>query len=877
MTSFDDFMTKLNAESNISTQFLLKYWDAVSTDNFEDLLIELFNSEDNINTVIQALKLKLLLIQSKSSSYCEININKFLLTYISESNISGTHDFILHSMLIQPSTNRTQLLENTLIILKSNDRNNKIILRQLEILNVVMDVSIILNIPLINSYDNENEILYLIISLICSEEKDVQRKTLLDIVPKYIACTKKYELFSNLWVKVKASETVMFIIIALEQFYLLDFLSKSFDLFAEIDYWNILQSNLNSEDPVLKKQAIYLLKKSVELIISKKSAEKYNITKICCETNSSIIEHYDDAWKNFFILCDVSNEKQLHLIEPTLKLYDTLKYLDVSWQMCISKLFIRHPHSAIVKYTVYEILASNWLCDVNTLVHGLNNVFLYESISTNPITELLGKYVTKLNSKEFIQFINNFCNIQPSPIPFFNICKALEMTKDAKCNCHCLYTLISCSEKVPHIFLRKGIQHCLFNSFYIMIKNHDIARENVLEEIVKFIYIFYKNGYLSFTNKYARNIVNILVKGKIKTGFTLQKLLFLPERYSTFFAFVLAEDLFDSETFKKNKELFWTETTNKINIENKLKGLLLLCNIIKAVTYFNKNKFILSTEDIKFILQEILYICDNVKPEVVNTDFFTKILLLLDVLLVHRNEDTIELYNQCLIFLSELQNKKKYISHIIFTEKIIDIMADISESYSETLKLNLKNSKQNYKQELSNVINKSVLIRKIMSSYYKAHLKLMKNSSIGISRDKLVNKIIKYYDKGDIDVILIVLNTLNDIVQEIKIMKEINHLDLLNLLRRLEKDIFSLQSNELFRPSVLKYIEITAKLKNINNPSLNEFINKFYSKMFDTSQTIYGIRNKILNENKLNLQHSEFVESLLHGPILRKNKRFLLF
>lgn len=873
MTSFDDFMQKLNAESNVLTPFLLKYWDAISTGKFEDLLTELFNSGD-INAVVNALKLKLLLIQSKNSSCCKINIDKFL-TNIPESNISGIHDFILHSMLIQPSTNGPVLLENAVVkLLRSDDRDHKIILRQLEILNVVMEVSIMLNLRFIQSYDNENQIFNLIISLICSEKKDVQRKTLLDIVPKYITCTKKYNLFSSLWEKIKTSETVMFIIIALEQFYLLDS-CRSFDIFDEIGYWNILQNNLNSEDPMLKKQSIYLLKKSVEIIISQKNTQKYNYTKIQRENNSSTAQY--DAWKNFFIICDVSNEKQLHLIEPALKLYDTLKYLDASWQVCVSKMFIRHPHSVIVKHTVYEILSLNWRSDVNTLVYGLNNVFLYDFISTNPITKLLGIYITKLNSEEFIQFINNFCDMQPNPIPFFNVCRTIEMMKGEQFNLNCLYTLILCSEKVPHLFLRKGIQHSLFNSFYIKIENLNLAREDVLEELIKFIYIFYKNGYLSHKNIYARNIINNLIKSKITTlDFELNKLLLLPEKYSIFLSFLLAEELFDFKCFQIDKEIFWTYFKYDEDIEYKLKSLLLLCNIHKYVTHFDKNKFVFSTENVQFVLEEILFICDNVEPTAVDTDFFTKILFLLDVILTYRDQKIFEIgiRSPFLDFLDKLQNMKKYIAHIMFTEKIIDLLPD----ESEILKLNLENSKKNYKQELKNVVNKSVLSRKILSSYYKAQLKLMKNWCTYKSLDKLVNKIIKYYDKGDIDVILIVLNTLNDILQHLDnyLIKEIDHVDLLNLLRRLERDIFSLQSNELFRPSILKYIEITAKLKIFNNPS-NEFIDKFYSKMFDSTQTISGIRYQILNINKLNLQHYEFVESLLYAPILRKNQRFLLF
>ncbi|XP_075224535.1 tRNA (guanosine(18)-2'-O)-methyltransferase TARBP1 isoform X2 [Lycorma delicatula] len=270
--------------------------------------------------------------------------------------------------------------------------------------------------------------------------------------------------------------------------------SNSF-LITDKNFWSVIYSGIINCNFLLRKQAMYLAKRAIDYL--------ENVNSFSFETDYFVWDvnysfELKNIWADVFIVLEVLEEKQLHLVMPVLptvlKIFSfkvssngiEKKLLSDCWVSCICQRLFSHDSNLIIRWSLVNVLPSdhiNWpkitIDYVTIIIKALNNSSLYSSQSnagySNVADSELGlslhHWFVKMTHYDdtyrrdfFNKIIEVLSEITWGPIPLFFIVESLCRTPPAPCfhrkTLKILKYFVNETLRTQNIYIRGAIQ-CL--------------------------------------------------------------------------------------------------------------------------------------------------------------------------------------------------------------------------------------------------------------------------------------------------------------------------------------------------------------------------------------------------------------------------------
>lgn len=192
------------------------------------------------------------------------------------------------------------------------------------------------------------------------------------------------------------------------------------------DFWLLIQKGIVSKDQMLRKQARYMLKRSLDYLCSNKIHIK---TRNFSWTANSCL----NQWQDLFLVIESLEEKQVHIIKPVLPLIDKLfKELDSAWALLALHQAVHHDNNHIVKWGLHFFFSqppcSNKLeFFIGHLLPALDNTSLYyESELGNTLEKFMQSTAQSgENSTFFKNLLPAASAVSWGPVPLLYFCKSV--------------------------------------------------------------------------------------------------------------------------------------------------------------------------------------------------------------------------------------------------------------------------------------------------------------------------------------------------------------------------------------------------------------------------------------------------------------------
>lgn len=252
--------------------------------------------------------------------------------------------------------------------------------------------------------------------------------------------------------------------------------STAFDLIInDLIYWNFLCRGIQSSESILRKQSMYLLKKTLDVLFT---SEK----KICVSNSLDSLFFWDDQnnadlqkdWLTYFVIMDSLDEKSSHIVMPALKLIYSLNNIPVLWINNLICKILNHETESIKRYGVIyalNFLSKNYKKDGDKLknlilytIVALNNTKLYneKNVKHEDILPYLIEFFETIKE----QFLMHAIDINWAPVPFFYVTYALtkcRLYEDLQIEPQVFFTLIlkllKSGMKCPNVYIRWAIRN----------------------------------------------------------------------------------------------------------------------------------------------------------------------------------------------------------------------------------------------------------------------------------------------------------------------------------------------------------------------------------------------------------------------------------
>lgn len=207
-----------------------------------------------------------------------------------------------------------------------------------------------------NKIINNQELMDQLINIICFGNDILALQCILCIVPKFLNLIENNRLLINLWkfmiyvyFKNPLEETLInriFLILCMMKEYFLPKTSNSlhYILLNDEEFWMILQENLISSNSQIRKQALFILKRAI--LIS--SNHEINVKYLNLKT--------DSLWNCYIILLESLEERQIHIISPTLYYVSEIcNKFHISWNILLFNKMLYHENSKINLWAIFNL------------------------------------------------------------------------------------------------------------------------------------------------------------------------------------------------------------------------------------------------------------------------------------------------------------------------------------------------------------------------------------------------------------------------------------------------------------------------------------------------------------------------------------------
>lgn len=302
----------------------------------------------------------------------------------------------------------------------------------------------------------------LLLKVISFQHNVLTSQILLKVVPKLVHLTRSNSVIKKIWenivIEFQSGDYIyqvtphMYLIMCMLSDWFIPFGNNPVHSYPVVDidaFWRILQYGIVSSDALIRKQALYLLKKSVE------RESCVHLNPFCSEKifwwNNLKKEEFKKVWNNFFLMLEVLEEKQMHLIEPVLPVLGSLidacrkHFIHSSWIFCVVQRAFGHECNSVVKWGVMclsDMQLHIFMSDCVdykllflTLMRALNSASLYvtdTSESVPRIVQTLRSFFTGIVeiqegdlSSIFSGVLNSIVRVSWGPVALFYIIYAL--------------------------------------------------------------------------------------------------------------------------------------------------------------------------------------------------------------------------------------------------------------------------------------------------------------------------------------------------------------------------------------------------------------------------------------------------------------------
>ncbi|XP_017761704.1 PREDICTED: uncharacterized protein LOC108551871 [Eufriesea mexicana] len=231
------------------------------------------------------------------------------------------------------------------------------------------------------------------------------------------------------------------------------------DLCFTEQLWLLIIQCLKSSVQQYRKQALFIMKQITNMIStideSDLKLKKFKNTPFICNQSIETKISINDIKQKYFIILEVLEEKQHHLILPALTHLTILvqgnkehamcnNCFDNIWLQVIFERILLHENNIIVKEGILYVCKSvAFLFDAQFLklfIHVLNNTFLYECQNYQQEPEILKDIITLFMHirKEQVDFLNKVFQVMNeetwAPIPIFYMIRVLRIVSSKVSN-----------------------------------------------------------------------------------------------------------------------------------------------------------------------------------------------------------------------------------------------------------------------------------------------------------------------------------------------------------------------------------------------------------------------------------------------------------
>lgn len=471
-------------------------------------LIETFVTEDGFNGMIrschnldmldQMLDIKLEFIKKNAHQKAVLPLDN-VLNNIDRENLNKACSVLEKLLVVQSDDTELQHLQYHI-----NNYISEINTNEKDKLNIAFN----LIISLLTAYSGNSKLELaldkLFATLLKCEDKKEDKKLwhtfVVRILLKYTQNFDKKYLYKVVESTVKARR--LDILCSFINFVLSEDLKYEIALLTNSeDFWELMGNGLVAQENFLKKQAIYVLKCLTDFTFDTSSL--YNESEFI-KLKSISIEKTKKAWKTYFLLLDIAQEDQIHLVEPSLILLPTITCLHPFWVTKMYGILFSHSQVDIVSSAVNSILTSDWLNDVQNfksfaehLIGAFTRVS-YRNYCTK-ISPLISSFVQNCNEQIFLRLLTASCDVIWSPFitwafyrsVFYNCPKfkiPLYLSKDILNHLH-LLPEEHIREACALVFLKylsKNMDHYTLNDLLSIYRIIDKSYSSLDEKIFKY-------------------------------------------------------------------------------------------------------------------------------------------------------------------------------------------------------------------------------------------------------------------------------------------------------------------------------------------------------------------------------------------------------
>ncbi|XP_073989353.1 probable methyltransferase TARBP1 isoform X3 [Rhodnius prolixus] len=301
----------------------------------------------------------------------------------------------------------------------------------------------------------------------------------------------------------------LYVVCFLADFYIVDIHTlNGYPLQSDNVLWEIIQTGLIDDDPLIRKQSLYLLKRCITALDENSNDVNTSLFHWISLHKKELIEY----WNSYFVLWEALEDKQIHLIIPALRLFEKIieisskQIVSTNWMCTLFIFCFKNESITVIKKIMlifFNVDVNLFLCcnNLKTVFYyvfkALNNMQLYGKTASpdeSNFRECLGTWFQNIASKNlpesFSTLISVLVEVKLCSVPIFFIINEIKASswniKWNSSSLKILKKLVNESSRGQNVKIRGAVQ-CLILS---LLSNHFQQEVVSLEEIAEFFIAF---------------------------------------------------------------------------------------------------------------------------------------------------------------------------------------------------------------------------------------------------------------------------------------------------------------------------------------------------------------------------------------------------
>ncbi|XP_065157316.1 uncharacterized protein [Atheta coriaria] len=409
----------------------------------------------------------------------------------------GTHnkqnfslDFILNQATHENITDICKIIKCALQLQSNTDEYEKIIKNHSMRINLInlKIINTLLSCPVKTEFINSN-LLSNYLNYAYTEEEE-HKCFVSSILPSFLS--KNNKNLEVVWCKC-ISDKSLTLLSSISSSYL--FSEAGIKILQQEQFWELLVHELVASEGFKYKSTMFLLKLSLNIL------SHYNVTINNKYINNTLLSEDNKSFDYFCILLDISIEKQIHLIQPSLCLLNKM-FLPTMWLNIIYKKFLGHSNNTVAFYTLnyFMVNYNDTDLDFGPMFTALNKND--DSKLSKHILHRLQQFCKELSQEKYEKLLSDSLGVNWNPVAFYNFYQHV-LVDNKHLDCNITLEIIRNCKKLPHKYIRQGVMFILFTK----LKDQITMCEEV--SIAKYINIILELMLDEAYYRYATKLINM--------------------------------------------------------------------------------------------------------------------------------------------------------------------------------------------------------------------------------------------------------------------------------------------------------------------------------------------------------------------------------